>query len=175
MTRARRIFMATALSVTSAVAVGAFAGQAAMAGGFGAIAERPIAEGPVAEGPVAEVPLAQRAPSPDDATSAPSAHRGGRQRQGDGDGYGYGGAQGTPPGGGELPETVPPTPPGGEVPTPPGGEMPTTAPAGGGVSPGELPAQLPVTGLPVIIVVLMGGLIAMAGFALRYAARRTRS
>jgi hypothetical protein len=173
MTRARRTFMATALSVIFGVAVGTFAGQAAgAASGFNSVAA-------TLSGPVAEAPRAERAPSPHDARSAPSGHRGGHKRQG-GDGYGQG--QTTPPVPGQhsFPPTPPggeqPTPPGGEQPTPPGGEVSTTAPAGSGVSPGRLPAgQLPVTGLPVLVVVLMGGLLAVAGFALRYAARRSGS
>jgi hypothetical protein len=77
----------------------------------------------------------------------------------------------------------PTTPPAGELPsTPPGGELPSTAPAGevpspipSGVSPGHVPAgELPVTGSPLVFVAAAGGLLAVAGVGLRYAARRRR-
>jgi hypothetical protein len=75
----------------------------------------------------------------------------------------------------------PTTPPSGELPsTPPGGDLPsatpTGPPSGSGVSPAHVSDdELPVTGVPILLVAAAGGLLAAAGVAVRVATRRRRS
>lgn len=100
------------------------------------------------------------------ATADPDGASGGRGRGG----YGYGAT--TPPSD-VLPSTppsdvLPSTPPVSAVPIPSASESPT------GVSPETAPGELPVTGSPMAALLLIGGVLAVAGIAIRYAARRRR-
>lgn len=79
-------------------------------------------------------------------------------------GYGYGQEVPSPPSG-VQPSVAPPP-----VDVPPGGLPPS------GVSPagGPPPAELPVTGVPMVAVAVIGGLVVVAGVAIRLIARRRR-